>query len=101
MRIAALFWPLVIAAPSSRYSLPNRLQLQEITPHPITNLVNFNDQDSPRPARNVKVSLGVMSHCPDAVLCESVWDKTIDLVGNQMELELLFIGSYVLPRSCQ
>lgn len=89
MLIASLLIPLVTAAPSLPYLVPNRLKLQEST-----RLANQLDS---KPARAVDVSLGVMSHCPDAVLCESVWDKAIDSgIGNQMNLQLIFIGTYAL-----
>ena len=95
MLLASLIIPLVTAAPSLPYLLPNRLKMQESTPQSDFH-VDTIQRVSGRP---VKVSLGVMSHCPDAVLCEAVWDKTIDLVGGMMDLNLLFIGSYVLSAS--
>ena len=40
----------------------------------------------------VPVVLGVMSACPDALLCESVFDRVLKRVGNKMDLSLTFIG---------
>ena len=41
----------------------------------------------------VPVTLGVMSGCPDAILCESVFDRVIERVADKMELRLTFIGT--------
>ncbi|TDL29882.1 hypothetical protein BD410DRAFT_45349 [Rickenella mellea] len=45
--------------------------------------------------RHVKVPvlLGVMSRCPDALICESVFDKVLSQVGDKVDLSLSFIGS--------
>lgn len=40
----------------------------------------------------VPVVLGVMSACPDALLCESVFDRVLKRVGNKIDLSLTFIG---------
>lgn len=40
----------------------------------------------------VPVVLGVMSRCPDAILCESVWDTVLQQVGNKVDISLSFIG---------
>ena len=49
----------------------------------------------------VPVVLGVMSRCPDAILCESVFDEVIGEVGNKIDLTLTFIGTYVFARLVQ
>lgn len=58
----------------------------------------------------VPVVLGVMSACPDAILCESVFDNVLKKVGGKVDLSLTFIGRYVLhqlihhstsPQSCR
>jgi len=42
----------------------------------------------------VPVVLGVMSRCPDALLCESVFDRVISKVGHEkVDLSLTFIGT--------
>jgi len=42
----------------------------------------------------VPVTLGVMSRCPDALLCESVFDEVLDIVGHtKVDLNLSFIAS--------
>lgn len=43
---------------------------------------------------NVKVPvvLGVMSRCPDAILCESVFDQVLKEVADKVDLSLTFIG---------
>ena len=43
----------------------------------------------------VPVVLGVMSACPDAILCESVFDRVLQQVGNKVELSLTFLGTSV------
>ncbi|EJU06576.1 hypothetical protein DACRYDRAFT_19671 [Dacryopinax primogenitus] len=40
----------------------------------------------------VPVTLGVMSRCPDAALCESVFDDVLNKVMSKVELSLTFIG---------
>lgn len=42
----------------------------------------------------VPVTLGVMSKCPDALLCESVFDKVVPQVEDKIDLSLSFIGRY-------
>lgn len=45
---------------------------------------------------NVKVSvqLGVMSRCPDALLCESVFNGVMERVAEKMELSLTYVAKY-------
>lgn len=40
----------------------------------------------------VPVVLGVMSRCPDALLCESVWDHVLQRVGDKVNISLSFIA---------
>ncbi|KAJ7276391.1 hypothetical protein B0H12DRAFT_18720 [Mycena haematopus] len=41
----------------------------------------------------VSVELGVMSRCPDALLCESVFDQVLEKVGPQkMDLNLIYVA---------
>ncbi|TCD70822.1 hypothetical protein EIP91_001512 [Steccherinum ochraceum] len=40
----------------------------------------------------VPIVLGVMSQCPDAILCESVFDSVVEEVGDKIDLTLTFIG---------
>jgi hypothetical protein len=42
--------------------------------------------------QKVPVILGVMSRCPDALLCESVFDDVLRQVGPKMTLELTYIA---------
>lgn len=42
--------------------------------------------------RKVPVTLGVMSQCPDALYCESVFDEVLKEVGDIVDLRLSFIG---------
>ncbi|KAG1755701.1 hypothetical protein EDB19DRAFT_1625282 [Suillus lakei] len=43
---------------------------------------------------NVKVPvvLGVMSRCPDAILCESVFNRVLQRAGEKVDISLLFIA---------
>ncbi|KAH9853613.1 hypothetical protein C2E23DRAFT_884771 [Lenzites betulinus] len=41
----------------------------------------------------VPVVLGVMSRCPDAVLCETVFDRVLEHVEDKIDLSLTFIGT--------
>lgn len=43
----------------------------------------------------VPVTLGVMSRCPDALICEAAFDKTLSQVGDKIDLSLSFIGRLV------
>ncbi|KAL5527769.1 hypothetical protein ACEPAG_6570 [Sanghuangporus baumii] len=40
----------------------------------------------------VPVTLGVMSRCPDALICEATFDKVIPQVADKIDLSLEFIG---------
>ena len=56
-------------------------------------------QDSPDVllTKHVKVPvvLGVMSRCPDALLCEAVWDRVLQRVADKVDISLSFIATYV------
>jgi len=40
----------------------------------------------------VPVLLGVMSRCPDAQLCESVFEQVLRKVNDKVDISLTFIG---------
>jgi hypothetical protein len=40
----------------------------------------------------VPVQLGVMSRCPDALLCENVFDQVLKKVADKVDLSLLFVA---------
>ncbi|KAI5480412.1 hypothetical protein MNV49_000987 [Pseudohyphozyma bogoriensis] len=44
--------------------------------------------------KKVPVLLGVMSRCPDAKICENVWDHVLDRVGGLVDIELTYIGKF-------
>jgi hypothetical protein len=46
-------------------------------------------------AVKVPVVLGVMSRCPDTILCESVFDTVLKEVGDKIDLSLSFIAGCV------
>jgi hypothetical protein len=43
--------------------------------------------------RRVPVMLGVMSRCPDALLCETLFDNVIPRVANKINLSLAYIAT--------
>jgi hypothetical protein len=43
----------------------------------------------------VPVTLGVMSRCPDALLCETLFDSVIPRVTEKIELSLAYVATYV------
>lgn len=40
----------------------------------------------------VQVQLGVMSRCPDALLCESRFDEVLDKVADKVQLSLIYVA---------
>lgn len=60
-------------------------------------------------SKPVHVALGVMSRCPDASLCETVWDRVLEerlpakfgsgVVADLVDMELVFIAQCVLSLS--
>jgi hypothetical protein len=40
----------------------------------------------------VPVTLGVMSQCPDAMLCESVFDRVLKEVMDIVDMQLTYLG---------
>jgi len=40
----------------------------------------------------VQVQLGVMSRCPDAMLCESRFDEVLDKVADKVQLSLIYVA---------
>jgi len=44
----------------------------------------------------VPVQLGVMSRCPDALLCESVFNAVLKEVADKVDLSLVYIAKYGL-----
>jgi hypothetical protein len=40
----------------------------------------------------VNVVLGVMSRCPDALLCESVFDEVLKHVSHKVDLSLTYLA---------
>ncbi|KAJ7180075.1 hypothetical protein C8R43DRAFT_971527 [Mycena crocata] len=43
-------------------------------------------------AVRVPTALGVMSRCPDALLCETVFDQVLKKVGDRMDLSLIYVA---------
>ena len=40
----------------------------------------------------VPVVLGVMSRCPDAMLCEAVFNRVLERVGSKVNISLTFVA---------
>ncbi|KAJ7638803.1 hypothetical protein FB45DRAFT_988738 [Roridomyces roridus] len=49
---------------------------------------------SARAKTPVQVELGVMSRCPDALVCESVFDQVLKEVGSKMNLSLIYVAKF-------
>ena len=45
-------------------------------------------------ALRVPVMLGVMSQCPDALLCETLFDKVIPRVAGKIDLSFAYVATY-------
>jgi len=43
----------------------------------------------------VPVQLGVMSRCPDALLCESVFNQVLEKVARKIKLSLTYVAEFV------
>ncbi|GAA5849488.1 hypothetical protein JCM9279_000917 [Rhodotorula babjevae] len=80
----------------SASTLASPLQLPFLSPSSSpTSLVNST-------SRPVRVALGVMSRCPDASLCETVWDRVLEerlpskfgsgVVADLVDMELVFLA---------
>ena len=67
-----------------------------IIPLPLT--VQGNVQHSFDADYKVPVELGVMSRCPDALLCENVFDHVLQSVPDKVDLTLRYIAKYILAR---
>lgn len=48
--------------------------------------------------RKVPVVLGVMSRCPDAILCESVFNEVLTKVGDKVDLSLTYVAKCVIDK---
>jgi hypothetical protein len=47
----------------------------------------------------VPVQLGVMSRCPDALLCESIFDRVLKKVSDKVDLAFFFIAKCAASHS--
>lgn len=45
-------------------------------------------------AVKVQVILGVMSRCPDALVCENTWDQVLTKVKEKVDASMIYIGKY-------
>ncbi|KZS91225.1 hypothetical protein SISNIDRAFT_517164 [Sistotremastrum niveocremeum HHB9708] len=67
----------------------------------LTNLIDVSARQIPQSPLSVNkeddhpkvpIVLGVMSKCPDAFLCESIFDQVLKRVGPKVDLELTFVA---------
>jgi len=63
-----------------------------IAAHPTPLRVQYQDELRPIPDTKVSIQLGVMSRCPDALLCESVFNEVLNKVIDKVDLSLVYIG---------
>ncbi|KAJ7283661.1 hypothetical protein C8J57DRAFT_1432707 [Mycena rebaudengoi] len=73
------------------YYFPAILLLATVVPHaaahePAAQAAFHHD------AIRVPVELGVMSRCPDALLCEALFDKVLKKVGEKVDLRLVYVA---------
>jgi len=54
--------------------------------------LSTNDVETPDQKTRVPVTLGVMSRCPDALLCESVLDGVFKKTWDLVDVNLTFIA---------
>jgi hypothetical protein len=57
-----------------------------------TPLLPTSSSSSSSSANRVKVTLGVMSRCPDAVFCENLFDGVLGERGDRVEMGFVYIG---------
>jgi hypothetical protein len=55
---------------------------------------NVQQQSLSTNALRVPVTLGVMSRCPDALLCETLFDKVIPRVAEKIDISFAYIATY-------
>lgn len=51
-------------------------------------------------ANKVPVQLGVMSRCPDALLCETTFNRVLERVQDKVDLSLVYVGRYIFDSIC-
>ncbi|THH11935.1 hypothetical protein EW145_g318 [Phellinidium pouzarii] len=93
--ILAMFAPSLLTLPAlAAASTYARLMLQFPSYMPGQNAFAGGEFTSAPEDDEVKVpvTLGVMSRCPDALLCETVFDKVLPQVNDRINLTLSFIG---------
>jgi hypothetical protein len=54
--------------------------------------VQYQDESRTVPDIKVPIHLGVMSRCPDALLCESTFNEVLSRVIDKVDLSLVYIA---------
>lgn len=54
--------------------------------------VQYQDELRPVPDTKVPIQLGVMSRCPDALICESVFNEVLNKAIDKVDLSLVYIA---------
>jgi hypothetical protein len=60
--------------------------------NPVVAMLNNEIQAQHSTDIKVPVQLGVMSRCPDALLCESVFDRVVPNVTRKIDLSLAYVA---------
>ena len=63
-----------------------------IAAHLIPFRVQYQDELLATPGIKVPVQLGVMSRCPDALLCESKFNEVLSTVIDKVDMSLVYIA---------
>lgn len=94
----------LLSLATTALSIPLQLPFLSSSSSP-TSALNLHPNSSTRP---VRVSLGVMSRCPDASICEALWDRVLEerlpgsfgapasVVSDLVDMELVFVAQFVL-----
>lgn len=64
-----------------------------VSASPLAPFLDQTASDGPLVTR-VPVQLGVMSKCPDALLCESTFNAVLEKIGDKMDLSLVYIAKF-------
>jgi len=81
----------ILALPATAFAvhLSPLLTVQDPSQH----LLNRDDVKVP-------VQLGVMSRCPDALLCENTFNQVIPKVENKVDLSMVYLAKFVDISMC-
>jgi len=87
---ALLTWVLAVSLTTAA---PHRPWKWSLNPFRLSDLTVQGSDETSVPINKVPVTLGVMALCPDAQICENVWDSVLDRVDGKVDIRLVYIGS--------